>query len=758
LRILKAEVLLAQGKPKDAVSLLDARPPRRPEFEELSIRRVLYLGHARVWLAEYAQAAPLFDEAARAAAAGGFDLLSAEIELRRGAMLVRQDDREGADRAFRTAREIAARKHDVYLEASAVGNLGYSLLSLARFDEAVPYLDRAATLSGKIGARLMLATSLGNLGRCFYGLGDFDRAMPLQIKAVAASEEMGDQVRQQIWLGNLGDTYQSLGDLRSAASCYQRALAISRRIGERFSTAFWLHSLADMQLESGDIASASKTSDESLALSLEIGAPVLKTQAMLTRAQIQMVNGQYEEAEKGFREVVASTSLENKHLAWLAQMGLGRLYAKQQRWREAAAEFRRAVENVESARAKLPRDQWQITFQAGSIGTYRDYVEFLMDRGRAEEALGIAEFARARVLAQKLGLKQTLEGPVPASRFREAARVHRAALVSYWLAPHRSFVWIVTADKVRSFTLPGDSEIKPLIESYQAAIQGLRDPLETGNPAGRRLSEILLQPIRNAVPRASRLILVPDGPLHEFNLETLPVDTHYWLEDVSIAIAPSLAVLAPRAGPSAPARKSLLLIGNSRPPGSDYPPLPAVEKELASIQARLSGWEQKVFTGPAAQPSVYGEAAPSRFSIIHFSAHAAANRQNPLESAVILSPKGESYKLYARDIAAIPLQAGLVTISACRGAGSRTYSGEGLVGFAWAFLQAGAGNVIAGLWEVNDASTAALMDNLYAQLASGQPPATALRNAKLALIRSGGAWKKPYYWAAFEDLSRAFAL
>ncbi|MGE5647623.1 MAG: CHAT domain-containing protein [Acidobacteriota bacterium] len=709
-------------------------------------------------LAEFAQAAPLFDEAGRAAAAGGFDLLRAETELRRGAMLVRQDDTEAADRAFRTAREIAVRKHDIYLQVSAVGNLGYSLLSRARFDEAAPYFEQAAALSGKIKARLMLTISLANLGRCYYGLGDYDRAMQLQTKALAAAEEAGDQIRQLNVLANMGDTYLALNDLRGAASCFERALTISRRTGDRYSTAFWLHSLSDVQLEGGDIAAASKTTDEALALSVEVGTPSLRNQALLSYARIQSLKGNYAEAEKGFREVVAFTTLENKHLASIARIGLGRLYAKQQRWRAAAAEFRRAIAGVERARERLPRDEWQITFQAGSIDTYRAYVEFLMDRGRAEEALEIAEFSRARVLAQKLGFKQTLDRPVPAARFREAAGAQGTALVSYWLAPGRSFVWVVTAGKVQSFPLPGVEEIKPLVESYQAAIQGLRDPLETANPAGRKLSEMLLNPVRAAARGQSRLIVVPDGPLHEFNLETLPVDGHYWLEDTSLAVAPSLAVLDTRARPAgaAPARKSLLLIGNSRPPGDEYPPLPAVEKELAGIRARLAGWEQAVYTGASAQPAVYREADPSRFSIIHFSAHASANRQNPLESAVILSKKGESYKLYARDIAAIPLHAGLVTISACRGAGSRTYSGEGLVGFAWAFLQAGAANVIAGLWEVNDASTAALMDALYARLAAGEQPAAALRGAKLALLRSGGAWKKPYYWGAFENLSRRF--
>jgi CHAT domain-containing protein len=116
---------------------------------------------------------------------------------------------------------------------------------------------------------------------------------------------------------------------------------------------------------------------------------------------------------------------------------------------------------------------------------------------------------------------------------------------------------------------------------------------------------------------------------------------------------------------------------------------------------------------------------------------------------VILSGDG-SYKLYASDVLERPLAADLVTISACRSAGERTYAGEGLVGFAWAFLRAGARRVIAGLWDVDDRSTAELMERLYGALAGGASPSAALRAAKRAAIKGAGAGAKPYYWAPFE--------
>ena len=125
---------------------------------------------------------------------------------------------------------------------------------------------------------------------------------------------------------------------------------------------------------------------------------------------------------------------------------------------------------------------------------------------------------------------------------------------------------------------------------------------------------------------------------------------------------------------------------------------------------------------------------------------------SPLDSAIVLSREStgsDSFKLYARDIIRHPLRADLVTISACYGAGERSYSGEGLVGLSWAFLRAGAHNVIAALWEATDVSTEQLMGKFYDELDKGASPDAALRAAKLALLH-GSNFHNPFYWAPFQ--------
>jgi CHAT domain-containing protein len=157
----------------------------------------------------------------------------------------------------------------------------------------------------------------------------------------------------------------------------------------------------------------------------------------------------------------------------------------------------------------------------------------------------------------------------------------------------------------------------------------------------------------------------------------------------------------------------------------------------------------KVLAGKQATPRAYFANAPQSYAFIHFVAHGVSTRQHPLESAIILAADSDGYKLYARDVIEHRVKARLVTISSCHGAGRRTYRGEGLVGLAWAFLGAGAHEVIAALWEVNDRATPDLMDSMYGAIQAGHDPVDALRTAKLKLLRSGTIYRKPFYWAPF---------
>jgi CHAT domain-containing protein len=69
------------------------------------------------------------------------------------------------------------------------------------------------------------------------------------------------------------------------------------------------------------------------------------------------------------------------------------------------------------------------------------------------------------------------------------------------------------------------------------------------------------------------------------------------------------------------------------------------------------------------------------------------------------------------------------------------------VTLAQAFLFAGAQNVVATLWRIDDRSAAELAGR-FSRALLGASPAEALAAAQRELI-GGGTYRRPYYWAAY---------
>jgi CHAT domain-containing protein len=131
------------------------------------------------------------------------------------------------------------------------------------------------------------------------------------------------------------------------------------------------------------------------------------------------------------------------------------------------------------------------------------------------------------------------------------------------------------------------------------------------------------------------------------------------------------------------------------------------------------------------------------------------NSDQPELSGLILSlysPAGEKVDGFLRmhEIYNLRLSADLVVLSACQTGVGKEVKGEGLVALTRGFMYAGTRRVVASLWKVDDASTAALMQNFYrCLLKEGRSPADALRQAQLKIMGQNKRWSSPYYWAAF---------
>jgi CHAT domain-containing protein len=752
-RILNGETLIAQGRAKDALQVLEASFPEAPQLSPLAARWKAVRASALLRVAQIQEAQKLVDEAeALAANAGQLELIP-RIKSTRAQLLRSLNRNEEAERELRSSLEHAIEQDDLYYQAAALNNLGLSRIDSARFDDAIPLLQQALAAAEKAGAVRIASAATTNLGLCANNLGDFDAALVHYQKAIEIQRQQGSKPFLQASLGEMGNIYMRQNDARKSIPYYREALAIAHEVNATSDESKWAGNLAEAFILLEEWDQAEQHNKQALALKERANDAASLVHSRLNEAKIAAGRAQPERAEALYEETIRSAG-GNSSVLWDAHAGMGQLFRTTGDSVRSSQQFEEAIRWIEDARSGT---NYKITFLARLIQFYQDYVDALVDQKEYDKALRVAESSRARVLSEKLALTGAGRHQAAVDNYQQLARQSGSVLLSYWLAPKRSFVWVITPKTRGFFELPPQKQIASWVESHQTLILNLRDPLTAGPIAADRLYEALLAPARQLIPAGSRVVVVPDGPLHSLNFETLTVpgdERHYWIEDVTVSIATSLNGQFGRA-PRRP--QSLLLIGDADPGVAEFQRLPSAAREIRSIQERLGSIPKTVHQGTDARPSAYRASQPEKFSIIHFASHATANRESPPDSAIILSRESDAlspYRLYARDLIAMPLNADLVTISGCRSAGARIYSGEGLVGFTWAFLHAGARNVIAGLWDVSDASTAELMDHLYRGIQTGQSPETALRAAKLALIQSPDNVRKPYYWAPFQVYSR----
>jgi CHAT domain-containing protein/Flp pilus assembly protein TadD len=751
-RVLKAHILVLRGSYAEALKLLDQALPPSLVNSETAIRRKMVQGIALEYSQRYEEAERSLTEAADLAATYQPGLLG-DIYQAQGNLKAAQKKYPDASTAFHHALSFSRDYRLPFLEASATGSLGYVAMWQEHYDEAIDWFKIALQKSQALSADSTVEKTLGNMGWNYSVVGDFESAEDILKKAEKASIKAGLPGDRVKWLNALSDVYFQQHRYDIAGPNSEEALLLARKVGDNRDITNCLNSASNIALATGHTDVAGEHNREALGIEQAGLDRFGVASSAIIAGRIAAGKKQFAEAALTFQKILADPSIETA-LKWEAHARLAEVYVAERQPVRAEHEFGVAVSTISKAWEQIEKEEFRLSFLSSAIQFYDAYINFLIEQKRPLDALKIADLSRAQTLEH--GLSPGSKGKSGSStgfRPQEIARRLNATLVFYWLGEQRSHLWVITSARISLFPLPGKAKIAATVKSYLESFTGPRDPLEAGNVDGKKLYATLIQPAEKLIPKNGRVIVLPDGNLGSMNFETLIVPgpkPHYWIEDVTLLTGNSLALLAKTFSTAPPKAGNLFLMGDALQASPDFPALPQAGKEVGLVENYFSQNNRTVLTGAQATPSRFLSGKPEEFSYLHFATHGTASTARPLESAVILSPEGDSYKLYARDIVEHPLQAYLVTISACNGAGMRTYAGEGLVGLAWAFLRAGAHNVIAGLWEVSNASTPQLMDELYKGLNAGQDPATALRNAKLALVHSSGNYRRPFYWAPFQ--------
>jgi CHAT domain-containing protein/tetratricopeptide (TPR) repeat protein len=687
------------------------------------------------------------------------------------------------------ALELSRAMSDRRLEAYELNDLGMIYRNLGETQKALDQFNQALSVVRAVGEKFEEVSILNNIGDARLRSGDTTGAVEFHERALALSRETHSRPGEVSSLYGLARTLSQTGDLAQARSRIEAALEIvestrTKVAGAELRTSylasnkepyqFYIDLLMSMHREKpsgGFDAAALQASERARARGLL---------DLLAEARADIRQGVEPELLARERSLQQQLNLKADRLTRL----LGTNHTAEQ---EAAAtkEVESLLSDYKDAesqiRARSPRYAALTQPQPLSAADIRKELD--PDTALLEYSLG----------DERSFLWAVTQSSVAGFELPKRAEIESQARHVYELLTARDqFVKFETADQRRARIEKADAE-------YAAS--------------SAALSRLLLGPVADRIGR-KRLLIVADGALQYLPFGALPLPDpaggalprHDFVpviaehEVVSLPSASTLSVLRKELAGRSPAPQTLMVFadpvfdasdervgalksgtaarrtvgaGNERGSTEDsltrslrdlegdaeettlLPRLPFTRSEAEAIAALAPSGRSEKLLDFAASRSAATDPRLGQYRYVHFATHVLLNTSHPELSGVVLSlvaPDGKEQDgfLRAHEIYNLNLDADLVALSGCRTGLGKEVSGEGLVGLTRGFMYAGAARVLVSLWDVDDRSTATLMERFYKGVLARTrvSPAAALRRAQLEMWRST-RWHAPYYWGAF---------
>lgn len=507
--------------------------------------------------------------------------------------------------------------------------------------------------------------------------------------------------------------------------------------------------------------------------------------------------GQIAQARAGYDQLLSIPQVkDNGEIYWIILFERGVIAEGEGQTDQAIDFYRRAIEVIEQQRASIHTEASKIGFVGDKQRVYERLIGVLYAKQRSAEAFEYIERAKSRALVDMLASKQIaslqtgaaadvareldeaeaeLLAQVPvsaqegkqgqrAAASRAAAKLRAAApelgslvsvsslpaaelsgmlpageaLVQYYYQGSRLYATVHAGGEMRMMRLEA-AGLEDDIRRFREHVDKLEPQAQT---LARKLYDTLMRPLEASIGKSQRLLVVPHGALHYLPFGALHDGQKYLLERHALRALPSASVLRYLRGGKPGAARRMLVLGN---PDLEDPrlDLPSAQVEAERISGR-AGQARLLMRRQATETAFKADAAA--FPALHVASHGIFNARRPLDSHLLLAKDDSNDgKLTVGELYALRLQADLVTLSACETGLGQVSTGDDVVGLTRGFLYAGASNVVASLWQVDDEATSQLMIRFYEELAA-RPKAEALRLAQLEVMKK---YPHPYFWSAF---------
>lgn len=552
-----------------------------------------------------------------------------------------------------------------------------------------------------------------------------------------------------------------------AQIAYRDALAIDKaqRTDSKRAT---LYDLVEIEIILGDLDAAESDLDAALATLPAAPAPYMRSARAFFTALVARARHDAAGAEATLREDLARDPIPD--WAWQLEDLLGKALEDQGRLDEALAAYRRAITVVETLRKALPTDALQTALRDRKRAPYEAAFELDARHGRTTMAMETAQQMWQRgfqdAFAADSGAGEPRDDDIGAASGTAlgatppvdpaAVRIRNiTALVPQLGRPARA------QPAPPASARPGDTpDVLAFVEARGALwryrrgdgpatlerlalsrdetrdlVAELRAHPDSAT-ASARLGDALVPPVALSAGASDRpLAIISDGALAGLPFAALRVRDRWLVQARTLLYWPALEPIGTGAGPAAsgPAGPAAVLAATAgRGKGFD---LVAARAEVVEVSQRLG---VEPILGEQATIAVLRRAGAAR--LLHLAAHGG------------LGPGGAFVRLAdgavtSTDVIAWHLAPRTVVLASCASGARPSGSMWGALGGA--FLAAGSQAVVATLWSVEDAATAALVRAFYAA-GGDRDPARALAMVQRQAIASGAP---PSEWTAFVVLA-----
>jgi CHAT domain-containing protein len=357
----------------------------------------------------------------------------------------------------------------------------------------------------------------------------------------------------------------------------------------------------------------------------------------------------------------------------------------------------------------------------------------------------------------------------PIKELTAAIQQNRQCILQFYSSEVAEYLLFIHPDTSLLMQLPADPSVDAQLETFRSELRkGIEIDKAAFKEASFRLFERYIQPISRYLENVEELVIIPSQ-----KLELIPFSAflssieeghqwgkqHFLIQDFSIRYAHSIKnYWRQQAAPfRLPASSDILALAfnekntagasNAR---ASLSALPYSDDEILNIPRHISDANPTLlFGGQSTEANFLSACNRKDFDIIHLALHAESSERDRFDNKLLLPGKRRNTidTLYGFELPVFKKNP-LIVLSSCQTAYGTQQLGEGTYSLTRCFLQSGAAQVIASLWNIEDSVTSELMDDFYEQLSNGHSPSKSLRNAQLRYLEEANDFaSNPGWWS-----------